>query len=503
VYDLSEKTEPELWSMVSSEVVDERASAMCELGERNLFSHGHIDTEGLLQTAKELWEELGDDRGIGRASLALCQRSNIQGNSERTLELAEVGLSALQRSMESAGLGLMLRERGLANERLGFAGDAVEDYRQSASLAAENGDVHQWEQVCTRMILVLGSKQRYDTALGFAEEMLSMSHAVEEPALTITALLHLSDQLRCLGESTQAVARLREALSLCTYLGETDRLGVITLRLGQTLIDDGKQEEGLATVASATTLLREAGKMDLVMESDMTRLEELYRSGHGDEAEKLYEQLWAYVRASHGPFHVLYRIRAHWLVSTGNLEEGDALFASALQICRDDKNVRGEQITVLMWGEALNLAGEYAKAVERLHVLTPFDFHHNVLPRAWLHASRAKAMHETGGDALSVELEIQSCLSLGALPGLAQPHAAAYEVWAWIRKLEGRDADARSLLCTAAALYVRAGRPEKLHSLTEWMISPSYLDRESTLPESDPLPLRDPYGEDYAPGCSE
>jgi tetratricopeptide (TPR) repeat protein len=248
-----ETSNEDLWGFATSEDKGERAEAQLELAGRAREAEDWTLAKNLYASSVELFGELDREVDHSRATYSLGYCLYRLGEHEEAVSVLKASLAAGQQMMDSrviafsaSPLGESLSALGKLDEAIAAyelaleAFDEIEDRFQAGVNALNAGELHGIESRQTRalelFIRAYNIFQRSGDAYGAAKAKERMAASLVE-----------------LGDYDQAIAHMRDAIDVFTFLENDERVAYLNYRLGLVLNLAGKylQAEGPLRLAAS------------------------------------------------------------------------------------------------------------------------------------------------------------------------------------------------------------------------------------------------------------
>lgn len=235
-----------------------RAAALSAAGGYHRGHANYAVARAYLEESLDIWRELGDARGMGRALVELAVVASAQGEVTRARSLTEEGLAQARRAGDVLYIGLALHGLGVFAAQEG-------DEEAARSLIEESRRV--WQEAGVIGLLSLASNSlgdlarrngHFKEAAAHYREGLEFAPTASTRWLRAVSLHNLGHVTRRLGDHVEARAFFAEALLLFRELGE--RRGVAECVVGLAgLIVDTHPYRTVRFCAAATSAIEALG----------------------------------------------------------------------------------------------------------------------------------------------------------------------------------------------------------------------------------------------------
>ena len=414
MFDLSEKTEAELWELTSAENLEERAEAVMELGVRCLNDERKVEASSLFSTALDLWIQVGDKTGIGRANFA---NGVYHVDEERFAEGIPYLIAAAscyqfenRTSWEAEALWrLAIAYRGLDEIEL-----QKETLKQSIAASVSIDEFVKASHGENELGNALCLQNKQEEGLAAFTRALEYAQLAEDPILCLKAQNMQAMALVDLGDHDKALANLRLNLDSALYLGDEELIAIIKNDLGQTLIEVGLYEQGLELITPQSSRWKTAKLFDSAISVDIARVEALIGLQRFEEAQELLKRLES-IATSMDKTNKLASVCALWaelLMKQGQTELAYDYFTKSIMFSDEaDKSWIARESTLSL-AKVLVDQGEFDKSLELLSTLSTKAAGDARMAIARMFACHAQAS-ALKGDYESVEKDSDSLIELG------------------------------------------------------------------------------------------
>ncbi len=186
---------------------------------------GSLDEGGQhLQTALELFEAAGDERGVASTIDDIGKLHWMKGEYEVALEKLTVGLTRRQELGDRRSIALSLNNLGLVHHDAGDFKSALTDFQQSLAIRREIGDLVGVVLSLNNLGTVARDLGDYDQALKLFGEAQEVAKEVSDRNRLALILTNIGETYYSAGQASKAIDVLSQAQELCDELG--DKLGL-------------------------------------------------------------------------------------------------------------------------------------------------------------------------------------------------------------------------------------------------------------------------------------
>lgn len=486
MFDANEVTIDELWELTTADDLSDRAEAMRILAFRLSQSGKQDQVEGLFQSSIDTSLTSDSNLDIARSHYAYSSWLNNQLRHKEALEQVSFAITGYGEELRTEWLADAIRQRAIAQAGLGNIASALEDYSAAEKIYTAENLWYPAAFVQLELVELLGAEDQQFEAYKAAEIALGLAQNSEDVELNICAHDRRAAALIDLGEYEFALTSLTTALDIAEHQEIEHKVRHGKYRVGSVLRLLNRPEEALALLTEAEALFRAAGENQQAASVDYERVQCLVDLGRTDEALTLARQLLAVSRAfdeTRLPSLVSLVI-AEAKLEAGDIVQAEEHFVYAQELAENRKDLWLDHVGRLSWATKLVSIGQHQRAYELIKDI-PVSYWGQGRERAANHlATRAQARFHLDSDSLHAELDIQECLSLGPAIGLAEHHAKCYELWADIRRIEGRESDASTFTSNAIGLWLRSRNFVRAERLGHWLVPQEYLTR---IPSTEPI----------------
>lgn len=456
MFDQSEKTEEELWELTSAENPEERAEAVLELGVRCMNDARKTEAKSLFSVALNLWVQIGDNTGIGRANFAngvflldekqfanavpyfveacacyqLENRSSWEAEALWRLAIAYKGLDELELQMETLKLSIALSV-------------SIDEFEKASQGEIELG-------------LTLCLHNRQSEGLASYNRALEYAQLAEDPILCLKAQNMQAMALIELGDHDKAFAKLRLNLDSALYLGNEELIAIIKNDLGQTMIELGLFEEGLELITPQSNRWKSANLFESALGVDLARAEALIGMQRFVEAQDLLKQLESISTTigNQNKLACVCGMLAEVLMWQGDSDVAFDYFNKSISLSNEIQKAWVARESTLSMAEVLVQKGDFNKALELLDTLSAEEAGDSRTEIARSFACHAQAA-ALKGDFQAVEQDSNSLVELGDHFGVWPYQATGLEVLSGIYSREGDQQKSKDIAELASELRNR------------------------------------------------
>lgn len=254
---------------------------------------------------------------------------------------------------------------GVTSDLRGSLQTAQQAYREVLALYREMGDGQGMARTMAwlgRTLLTIGNLGEAEVLLKDALELGRRHH---ERIGEASSLMGLAILAHLKGDSSESIARHHETIALCQTVGDPISEAGARRHLAMHYLRRGQPDEAEQELRAAQVIRRQHGAkpdssqiLRALAEVYLARGEVLTAADHAERALAAVSPLDSVARATHEA--TLGKVRA----AEGRGEEADRLFREALQILETQEYRIDLALTLLKYGEALQMLGQSANAGE-------------------------------------------------------------------------------------------------------------------------------------------
>jgi CHAT domain-containing protein/tetratricopeptide (TPR) repeat protein len=352
--------------------------------ERALMAGNRLATPGTkestqafeqFQTAKKLWESLGDQYQVAITLLTMGYLHHALGEESEALVDLNLALPLARALGDPAAEAAILNLMGQVHDDLGEKQEALASYNQALPLHRTVGDRTGEAATLNNIGLVyddLGEKQK---ALDYYSQALPLERAVGDRSGEASTLNNIGGLYSDLGEKQKALDYYSQALPLRRAVGDRAGEAVTLSNIGLVYSDLGEKQKALDFYSQALPLQRAVGDRggEAVTLSNIGRV-------HGDLGEKqkaldYYNQALPLQRAvgdRAGEAVTLHNIASVYY-DLGEKQKALEYYSQALPLERAVGDRAGEAMTLSNIGGVYDVLGEKQKALEYFTQALPLE----------------------------------------------------------------------------------------------------------------------------------
>ncbi len=250
-----------------------------------------------LETASELWRDLGDGGGEAHATRLVGECHHYLGDLAAARLKYQQALALARRADDRGEQARTLNNLGVAERRLGKPELARKLYRQALALADQVADPEIRGGIHSNLATLHDSTGELDEALAHVSVAVELRRAARDLRGEAFSLVKLGGLLVRLGRLNEAMARHREALELVRALGDTRTEVSVLNSLGFLHRSRGAMQEAVDSYQPALRLAEEIGDRgrEVVLASNLGEIFELL--GDSAAARRLFARALRVSRA--------------------------------------------------------------------------------------------------------------------------------------------------------------------------------------------------------------
>ena len=206
---------------------------------------------------------------------------------------------------------------------------------------------------------IYASVSDYVTATSYYQMAFDGAFSIRHTVTAASALNNMSSMFSSMHQYKEALEINKRALDISLTAGDLAEVPYVLAAMGQTEIELGDHEQGLAHVHEALTRSEELNDRNLVAAMNLNYSMALSHVKQYDEAEKylkLYEQQNV---AWRGQIFKSLQVKADILQARGQRDEAIALLHEALEHARDMKSPRSEEVVHDQLRDIYKAAGDF------------------------------------------------------------------------------------------------------------------------------------------------
>lgn len=237
------------------------AQGWCEVAMGRLLWRQSQYTDALtrLERARVIFEELGDQAGVGQVWHEEGLVAAVQGNLEEARMLWRRSLKIRQELDDTLNIAHSLNNLALAARNLGDYEESRTLNEQALELRYKLGDKRAIANSLNNFGLMLTDLKEYETARTQLEVAVDLQREIGDKWEIGNALHTLATTLRNEGDYDTARAKYNESLTTLWELGERYMLAYVLEDMGGLSALQGQPERALRLFGAATTLREKTG----------------------------------------------------------------------------------------------------------------------------------------------------------------------------------------------------------------------------------------------------
>ena len=286
---------------LGSDIRQERAQALFELGELNLHANRE-KARDYYQQSLEVFQEMGDNENIGKVLLRLGEVVHHMGDYAMAGQLLTQALPLLQAAAEPRRLASDLRWLGFTEIRLGGIDQGESYIRQAIEIRKQIGDLSEAAQSQDDYATVLAWRGRYKDAIELYEQCLPLYEECGMHAKVAWILAILGMIQNFINQFDQARQTGLRCVQFASEMNYPRELALGYSSLGQADLGEGKFAHARENFLQALALERRISQSDeIAFVLGLLALVELGLDEIKQACQYLCEALEIY-RKTHGMF---------------------------------------------------------------------------------------------------------------------------------------------------------------------------------------------------------
>lgn len=238
---------------------DEETHLLLKLGELARIVGDTSVALARQQAALELWGELGDQAGVGRALSTISQVHLAIGNQVLAERCCREGVAILQELDAPSELAIAHNNLGIIYQMQGRLDEAMGQYKQAARLFLATGNVRGQAKVANNQGQVFHVHAQRDQAAVFYQRAIELYRQVGDDVHAARSQVNLGIVLYELGQVHEALALHIEVEPILRRLGDRPWVARVVNNQGVFLQSMGKAVEAQAAYDQAAGIYREIG----------------------------------------------------------------------------------------------------------------------------------------------------------------------------------------------------------------------------------------------------
>lgn len=366
--DVESMSDDELWQASSTEISNNRAEALFELGERAERVRRYSDADGLYAQAAEVWGAVGASIDATKAIMARGRMADFEKRYDDALRFADEAIVGFTEALSLNWLAYAYYHRAQAHAGLGAQELALADFDNAVCKYLEVDNFNAAVSAELDLVDYLGGADRQAEAVEEARNAIGYSALASDQTLTHRAYDRCAAAFNDIGEYEQCLDMHTKALRYAEHIEDIGLVRRSRVKVAEALLDVRRLPEALEHANVAIELFVAANDRPGAIDSELIKLRCLYELGNYDEGDALRERLDVFIPSTnrsraHGSLEVDY---GRSLISRGRLLEADAAFTRAWKIVTEAEDPWAQAVFAIEWAEVLNDQGEYQRAYDLL-----------------------------------------------------------------------------------------------------------------------------------------
>lgn len=446
MYDLTNKTENELWELLGGSDANFKAEALREIGHRKAADGLYGEAEQFITSSIQAWIELENALEQGRCWYSLGHALACVGNHLGASDAFESAANCYQLEGRYQWQADAVFQLAIALAEMQDLQGALAHYKLAASIYEAEGISTGIANSLQNQGEILGYQGKQTQALAVFEQA-KLKFIEDNATYQVAKVLdRIAASLLDLGKYADAVEAFEQARATFAYLEHHEELLHATQRLAEGYMYLEKYEDALELFESVSAKYKESGEPMKASSSDLYRAECLVELEQFDRAETLMSQLEGFFRSAGIPrrLGMLTLIRGNLGRKKNQPEMAQKFFSEVIEFA--EKNLDS---FLLLLGR-LNLAEEMLKlqrfddALDLITGISDEEVGERIGVRARVAMVRARAYADFGRT-WEAEQTLLGVIELIQKTELRETRSAAFKELAELRRLEGRIQDAEKL----------------------------------------------------------
>ena len=461
----------ELWALTTENNDDSmRAKALIEVALRSRRSGDLQDALSAAQAASDIFASLDDTLEVGRSSYFAGTLCNQLERYEDAIELLDRAIEIYRVNASETMIADAIRAKADALMYLDRLDEAHEERKSAVALYESNEAYTPAGIVALDIGEAFGRAGHQSQALESFQEAFRIFQLGGDLIGAGRAHDRIAAALIDLGNLSDAIVHLRDALAIFEYIEDENRLTYSKYRLGWTLVTVGENEEALGWLEQAVAEHKANRKYTEAAQADVQRAHALGSMGRSEEATAIYRSVRAVFEGA-GQLEDAYITDVN--IATRLMEAGD-LFGAEESLHRaihgaaelDDKWL--DRASRVRLAELYYQREQYEAALETLAPTDALSWGENFEQKTRHLNIHAKVLTALGRQDEALPL-IETVIGLGLAPSYLGETASAYEQLANIWR-DSNKPEVDQIVAQSIALYLAAGFDEKARVLSKLLM---------------------------------
>lgn len=452
MYDLTNKTENELWELLGGADANFKAEALREIGHRKAADGFYGEAEQFITSSIQAWIELENTLEQGRCWYSLGHALACVGNHLGASDAFEAAANCYQLEGRYQWQADAVFQLAIALAEMQDLQGALEHYKLAASIYEAEGIAVGIANSLQNQGEILGFQGKQSLALNAFEK--AKAKFIEDDATYQVAkvLDRIAAALIDLGRYTDAVEALEQARATFAYLKQQEELLYATQRLAEGYMYLEKYEDAKELFDTVSAKYKDSGDSLKASSSDLYRAECLVELEQFDHAETLLSELEGFFKSTCNfrKLGMLYLMRGFLGRKKNQPEMAQRFFSEVIDFAEKNfdpfllqlarLNLAEEKLKLQLFDDALTLVTD----------ISDEDTGERISIQARLGMVRARASAASGSFLVAEKLLLEIIERIQDSE-LSEVLSETYTSLAEIRRSEGRFEDAELLQLKAGA----------------------------------------------------
>ena len=447
MYDLTNKTDNELWELLGAVDANYKAEALREIGHRKAADGFYGEAEQFITSSIQAWIELQNTLEQGRCWYSLGHALACVGNHLGASDAFESAANCYQLEGRYQWQADAVFQLAIALAEMQDLPGALAHYQLAASIFESEGIATGVANSLQNQGEILGYQGKQTQALAVFEQA-KLKFIEDNATYQVAKVLdRIAASLLDLGKYTDAVEAFEQARATFAYLEHHEELLHATQRLAEGYMYLERYEDALELFESVSAKLKQSGELIKASSSDLYRAECLVELEQFDRAETFFSELEGFFRSTGNPrkLGILKLLRGYSASAQNQTEQAQSFFTEVIEIA--EKNFD----SFLLQHGRLNLAecklrqGNQDEAQSLVAGFSAEEIGERLAIRARVGIVQAGASAASGEPQAAEKILLSVIAQIKDLE-MTRQLSKAYLLLAQLRKDEGRLEDARQLI---------------------------------------------------------
>lgn len=349
-----------------AEVLTTRAFAVIEAEDGSPSGEAILSARDELRRAAALWQQLGDQRQVGRCLHGIAETSANVNDYEAASAAATAAIQIAETIGDRELLALTLGDLAIVRLEQGENQAAEPLFRRAADLAEELGLDRQRHTMLHNLASSYSVRNAYQDALDTHHEALAMAREAGLADKELSSLIAIAAVHGKLGDADRAGRRLQEAVALAQEHGDRRREAWALRELGAVQVEQVLFDEARGSYQRSLEIRRDLGdrRGAAIVVNQLATLERTL--GSPERALELYREANTIARELADPLGVAVTLGniARALLETARPSEAHAALNDSLVIYGDLGLARNQVAALRSMAEASLALGLPGRARE-------------------------------------------------------------------------------------------------------------------------------------------